>query len=381
MKISRRVHEPMRISFLADQFCSSAGGGRFARGLLNTLLSDPFLLNQIKSLDIVVTQNEPTPSLGRFPIPVAAIRRRFPARLRGTPLAAIYGYALPVVDVAFGPFYYVFPCRAKVRVVTVHDLSCFDFGFHPRASASKTISLLTRMVHSCDGFVCDSDSSLNDFVSRWPILADKAVRIYPGISHLETAPSSKRLVAERTILTVGTIEPRKNYSVILDAYERLSVELGDATPKLAVIGNLGWMSDGVANRLIKLQAAGKCIWLRNASDEQLADAYANATVFTYMSVSEGFGYPPFEAALARCPMVLSSASSVGEIWADHARCVDPRNIGQIISSWKWALSLSPEQKTEVVSRQLNHANKFSWQRAALSYLDFWRRISCAALSR
>jgi glycosyltransferase involved in cell wall biosynthesis len=230
------------------------------------------------------------------------------------------------------------------------------------------------MVHECDGVVCISEATLSEFQSQWPHLAHKGVVIYNGVSAFGTQPSNPRPVPERSILAVGTIEPRKNYPTLLDAFERLAHEQGDMAPVLTVVGNEGWMCDSVAHRLSALQAAGKCRWLRNASDEQLADAYAKAGVFSYLSLSEGFGYPPFEAALARCPMVLSNASSIGEIWFQHAMCVDPLDVEGIVAGWKWALSLNDAEREAVVARQESRAQEFTWSRTVHEYITFWNGL-------
>jgi glycosyltransferase involved in cell wall biosynthesis len=134
------------------------------------------------------------------------------------------------------------------------------------------------------------------------------------------------------------------------------------------------MSEHVAQRLLALQAAGRCQWLRQATDEQLAAAYAKAGVFTYLSWSEGFGYPPFEAAYARCPMVLSSASSVGEIWSGHARCVAPQDVAGIVAGWKWALALKGAERETVVAAQAARAREFTWHRAVSEYMAFWEQL-------
>ena len=96
--------------------------------------------------------------------------------------------------------------------------------------------------------------------------------------------------------------------------------------------------------------------------------------FTFLSLSEGFGYPPFEAAFARCPMVLSNASSVGEIWSGHAKCVDPHDVEGIVAAWKWALELTPAQREAVVATQERRAREFTWSRAIHEYIAFWNRL-------
>jgi glycosyltransferase involved in cell wall biosynthesis len=364
----------MKISILADQLGSPVGGGRFIHGFLTALFSDQNILDRLDHVCIVATQNESVAGLGPLPSRVSVVRRRFPGRWRQTVLARLFGYTLPDVDVAYGPFYYAFPCRAQVRVITVHDLSCFDERFHPAESARKTSALLTKMAHQCEGVVCDSDATLADFQSRWPQLAHKAVRIYLGVSDIGALRANPQPVREHSILAVGTIEPRKNYPTLLDAYDHLVHEQGGAAPMLMVVGNMGWMSERVGQRLLALQAAGRCQWLRQATDEQLADAYATAGVFTYLSWSEGFGYPPFEAAYAGCPMVLSSASSVGEIWSGHARCVAPQDVEGIAAAWKWALALKEAEREAVVAAQAARAREFTWSRAVNEYMAFWDKL-------
>jgi len=302
MKTMQEAPIRLRLSILADQLGSPVGGGRFVQGFIAALLSDSSIVDRLGAVDIVVTQNESVSCLGPLPPRVSIVRRRFPTRLRHTPVAALFGYALPAADVAFGPFFYTFPLRARVRVVTVHDLSVFNEQYHPPVGARKIGAQLTRMVNDCDGVVCISDTTLREFKNHWPHHAHKAVMIYNGVSPSATQLHRPKPVPDRSILAVGTIEPRKNYPVLLDAFERLALEQGDTAPVLTVVGHVGWMSESAERRLLALQSAGRCQWLRNASDERLAEAYAKAGVFTYLSLSEGFGYPPFEAAYARCPM-------------------------------------------------------------------------------
>ena len=359
---------------MADQLGSPVGGGRFTRGFLGALIFDSSILADLGSVDIVSTQNEPVESLGLLPPNVSVVRRRFPARFRNTPFALLFGRTLPSVDVAYGPFYYTFPYRAQARVVTVHDLSCFDERFHPREKASKSVALLTKMAHECDAIVCSSDATLHEFRRRWPRWAHKALRIYCGVSVSGAPAPSKPRSPTPSILTVGTVEPRKNYTSLLDAYERLILEQGDATPVLTIVGQMGWMSEPVERRLSALQATGRCKLLRDVSDDQLTDAYCEATVFTYLSLCEGFGYPPFEAAHARCPMVLSSDSSVGEIWSGHAKCVDPIDVSGIVAGWKWALTLSDSERRAVIERQIERADEFTWKRCINHYIELYEEL-------
>jgi len=135
------------------------------------------------------------------------------------------------------------------------------------------------------------------------------------------------------------------------------------------------MTTAVESRLRALEHTGACRWLRGASDCDLRREYSAADAFTYLSLYEGFGYPPFEAAFAGCPMVLSRDSSVGEIWSRYARCVDPNDIGEIVCAWRWALGLGTEEREAVAAAQRARAKEFSWSRALGEYIALWQDVA------
>ena len=255
----------------------------------------------------------------------------------------------------------------------------FDERFHPADRRDEQIATLTASVNRANVVVTDSDAVLAECRERWPNVSGKFTRIYLGTgpvpkdgqgSAVEPAGQQRPY-----ILTVGTIEPRKNYDAVFTAYEALVNELGDRAPDLVVAGRAGWMSQTTIDRLFTLVHTGRVHWLRDVSDGQLSGLYERAQVFTYLSLYEGFGYPPFEAAYAGTPMVLSSRSSIGEIWRDHACCVDPTDPAEIVRAWQWALSLNEEMRTAVLQRQARRAAEFSWKRCVQSYLDLYEELA------
>ena len=350
-----KIPPGLRLTFLADQLGSVAGGARFTTGFLQNLLADARALQQVERLSILVTQRESVGSLGSLPDNVRVLRRPFPSRLRQTILAGAFGWALPRSDIVHGPFYYVFPSQAAQSVVTLHDLSMFEGQFHPNGKRQSQMASVTASVLRADAVICDSDAILTECLRRWPGAAGKLTRVYLGtaaVSNRESASSSQHgMVARPYILAVGTIDPRKNYDRLLEAFEHLLAQLGDSAPDMVIVGGEGWMCEPTVQRLRKLQQGGKLHWLQRASDDELSVCYERASLFTYLSLYEGFGYPPFEAAYAGIPMVLSAMSSVGEIWSDYARCVDPTDVRAILSGWKWALGLGPSERHSVVERQ------------------------------
>ncbi len=127
-----------------------------------------------------------------------------------------------------------------------------------------------------------------------------------------------------TFLAVGTVEPRKNYDVLLDAFE-----LGERSGRpfqLVIAGKHGWKSERLRKRIESLTAAGFPLrWFKDLSDSELAWCYQNARALIYPSIAEGFGLPLLEALLQGCPVLASDLPVFREIGADHCRYFSPRD--------------------------------------------------------
>jgi glycosyltransferase involved in cell wall biosynthesis len=367
----------LKLSILADQLGSSAGGGRFTNGFLRALLSDSDALARIEKLDILVTANQPTAQLYPLPPQTRVIHRRFPSRLRPTILANWASRTFPSADIAHGPFFYVFPSQGRRTLITFHDASFLDDKYH-RADHNHAMQKLMKLqFERCAAVVCISRTVLSQVQDRWPQISDRCCLIYPGVDELSHPVDCSQDDNSQSafMLAVGTVEPRKNYATLLDAYEQLRTELGDDAPQLVIVGKAGWMSEAVCSRLVALANRGWLRWLQTATDAELARLYQTATLFTYLSLYEGFGYPPFEAAYAKRPMVVSAASSVGEIWSGYARCVEPSDVCAIVSGWKWVLGLSDSERQSVVGRQYARASEFSWKRCVTEYVQLYETLA------
>jgi glycosyltransferase involved in cell wall biosynthesis len=174
---------------------------------------------------------------------------------------------------------------------------------------------------------------------------------------------------EEIILAVGTVEPRKNYDAVLDCFEELLRIRGDSQTKLVVVGAAGWECAHTIARLSALEETGRVVWRRSATDGELAAWYKRATVFTYLSLYEGFGYPPFEAALAEVPMVLSNRSSIGELWSGRALCVDPTDQAAVVRAWLEVLDGHNDFRQRLIRSQHEWASRFTWSKAVGEYVE------------
>jgi glycosyltransferase involved in cell wall biosynthesis len=207
------------------------------------------------------------------------------------------------------------------------------------------------------------------------------------VIHLAADPSFRRLAGDdrRTdlerrlgldrgyILTVGSLEPRKNTIGLIEAVASLPVELTENL-SLAVVGPEGWLNRDIRERL---QAASRDLHIRNlgyVEDGDLAALYSFAEVFVYPSFTEGFGLPVLEAMACGAPVVSSNSSAIPEVAGDAALLVDPHDSSAIANAIERALS-DESLRLELRRRGLERAAGFSWQRTAEQTMEVYRRVA------
>jgi alpha-1,3-rhamnosyl/mannosyltransferase len=159
------------------------------------------------------------------------------------------------------------------------------------------------------------------------------------------------------VLTVATLEPRKNLRVLVDAHR-----LADAPTLLAVVGGAGW-GEQPSLDLPGIRLLGR------QSNEELARLYRGAAVVAYPSLFEGFGIPIIEAMASGVPVVASSHASMNEAAGDAALRADPDDP----AAWARALVEAAARREELGSRGLEHARRFTWRRVGETMLAAWEQ--------
>jgi glycosyltransferase involved in cell wall biosynthesis len=364
-----------RVLVQADQLASPAGGGRFLRGLASQLLvaADSGAARSANRIEVTFlsTQRESPQQVFGKGHAVRDVARRLPSRLRGTSIERAWCHLLPDTDVVYGSFSHVFPHPRAARVVTVHDVTFLRPEFHGESRSALLTRTTEKALSVADAVVCTCRSTERLLVDRWPNCAAKTTVVYSGFS-LPPDAATTRLQGHRpSLLVVGTIEPRKNYRTILRAFHVLRQRRPRDCPHLTVIGKRGWMCDEEVRGIEALVERGECTWLAKANDAVLWREYSTCSAFTYLPFEEGFGFPPFEAAALGCPLVLSDRSSIGEIWSETARCVDPSDVDAIANAWIWALEMSDSERSAVVDRQQQTVRRFSWEYCCQGYAKVW----------
>jgi alpha-1,3-rhamnosyl/mannosyltransferase len=163
-------------------------------------------------------------------------------------------------------------------------------------------------------------------------------------------------------LYVGTIEPRKNLDVLLDAYALLPQAVRQQWP-LILIGYQGWRSEHLHARIAAAASEGWARYLGFVEASELPLFYAGARVFVFPSLYEGFGLPVLEAMASGIPVVCSNASTLPEVAGDAAAMCEPQDVEGLTELINRALQDESWRKL-AISKGLLQAAKFSWQRCA-----------------
>ena len=283
-----------------------------------------------------------------------------------------YPYAMHILnghefDIIHNPSQVATYIRPKnTYVVTVHDLSPIVCPAGHVMSTRLDFSLLfPRTCKYSAQIIADSISTKNDLVRYFHIDPGKvrvvylaADRDYRVLSALELDEARKLgWIPEKFILTVGTLEPRKNIPNLLIAYHHL-LEAG-FPHKLVIVGKKGWKYQKIFDLLDKLGLTGMVVFMEGLSVARLCELYNLADLFVYPSLYEGFGFPPLEAMSSGCPVITSDVSSLPEVVGDAGITINPHDTKNLSDQLMKVLT-DENLRNEMRTRGIGQAGKFSW---------------------
>ena len=270
-----------------------------------------------------------------------------------------------------GPQFYL-PNFAGRSVVTIHDLSVFSWAHcHPEGRARMMQREILKSVSRASLVLTDSEFTRQELVAFFSLPPEK-VRAIPLASadcfrpHTQTELNS---VLPRLGLQVGgyylysgTIEPRKNLAVLLDAYSTLPQSLRTRWP-LVLCGYQGWHSEDLHTRIRTATNEGWARYLGYVSSEDLPFVFAGARLFAFPSLYEGFGLPVLEAMASGVPVVCSNSSSLPEVAGDAALMCEAEDGDGLAALLRRGLE-DDVWRANAQTQGLKQAARFSWARCA-----------------
>lgn len=268
-------------------------------------------------------------------------------------------------------------------ITTLHDAIPFINPGYANAKLRKFKNfILKQSVKYVDHVIAVSNYSVNEITSCYNVSSDKISVVYNGIDEnwLNSRPTQGQVrtvldkygLYSEFFLTVGTLQPRKNFERLLNAHSQLPLNIRKSYP-LVLVGRLGWSYESLLLTLANKIAAGEAVWLSNVeSREDLKCLYSAANSFLFPSLYEGFGLPILEAFATGVPVLTSNTTSLPEISDGIAIEVDPMSLDQMTDGMMHLLNLP--DRAERVAAGIARAQNLSWSNCARETIKVYRKV-------
>lgn len=285
--------------------------------------------------------------------------------LVGLSLEFFFRHSKP--DVFLSPTHYLPIFTPKKSAISVLDVSYLRF---PELFKPKDLSQLTRWtkysVKKAKAIFTISASSKDDIIKAYGIAEEKVIVTYPGIRTLDSKNKTLSMdgfkekygLKKNYILFVGTLQPRKNISRLIEAFSMLKDET-----ELVIVGKKGWLYEEILDAPKKFNAEDRVRFLDFVPDEDLNLFYKNAICFVLPSLYEGFGLPILEAMSYGCPVIAGNTSSLPEAAGDAALYVDPLSVADIKKKLELIIG-DKGLREKLIKKGYEQVKKFSWEKTA-----------------
>lgn len=290
------------------------------------------------------------------------------------------------LDLFHSPDFVLPPISGRIRgriptLLTVHDLS---FVHYPETFTPALVNYLNRVVpwsvRRASHILADSQATKDDLVRLWQTPTEKVTVLYSGVGReFRPVTEGKQLAAVRKkyelgpapyLLSVSTLQPRKNYQMLIRAFRPVA----DTQPhNLVIAGGKGWLYEEMLAEVKAQGLDGRVKFIGFVEDADLPALYSDANLFVFPSLYEGFGLPLLEAMACGVPVVTSNASCLPEVAGEAAVQLSPHEP----AAWTGAMVRllgNPTQRAKLVAAGFLQARQFTWHKAARQLLEIYRRL-------
>ena len=307
------------------------------------------------------------------------------------------GVPLPVqlftgrIDLFHSPDFVLPPVRGDVpTLLTVHDLS---FVHYPATFPAKLVAYLNRVVPRsvarASHILADSESTRRDLAAVWRVPDDKVTVLHSGVNErFRPVTDAATLGAVRAryglgdrpyVLTVGTVQPRKNYELLVRAFRSVAESLPHA---LVIAGGRGWLSNGLRAEIDRQGLAERVLLPGFVDDADLPALYSAADLFVFPSLYEGFGLPLLEAMACGVPVISSDASSLPEVATTGGATTGGEPAALLLSpgdeaAWTAAMLRllgDAAARQPLIEAGRAQVGRFTWGRAARQLAALYERL-------
>ncbi|MFK7802230.1 MAG: glycosyltransferase family 4 protein [Anaerolineae bacterium] len=366
-----------------------AGIGRYTRELIHSLAHETDFADQF-DLTLFSARPPVEPPVAN-PLPTHPAIKHAPAFLDEKWLYRIwYRLRIPFpvqtftgrLNLFHSPDFVLPPLAGSIpSLLTVHDLS---FLHYPKTFTPALVSYLNSVVPWSVGrathILADSVATKNDLVELWQTPAEKITVLYSGVNprfapvedpaEINKIRQKYKLGDAPWILSVGTVQPRKNYKLLIQAFGKIAHLFPH---NLVITGGKGWLFEDILAEVQNQGLDGRVIFTGFVDDEDLPAIYSGATLLAFPSLYEGFGLPILEAMGCGTPVINSDASCLPEVAGNCTIQLAPEGVDA------WANGLADllkdeELRSKLVAAGYEQTKQFTWKRSAEQLLSIYTRL-------
>ena len=364
----------IRVEASSTSHAKPTGVGLYTKRLVEALVRQKKADLFVSHFNFLGRQHKPDVE-GSYHLETISFPERVYAKLHFYGIAPPIDLFRPKVDYTFFPNYVLWPTmRSRKTIVTVHDLSFVKF---PEVVEVKNLAYLHKVVapsvRKASVVLTVSETMKSEIVEHFHIPASKILvtHIPPSGIFYETSSldvySLYNIPTKKYMMFASTIEPRKNLSVLLRAYEKLPARL-QKEYSLVIAGGLGWQSEDIAEDIKRLQKRYPNVVLTgHFSQTQAVALYQNASIFIMPSLYEGFGMPVLEAMITNTPVIASDIPVLREVCGDAGLFFPVHDETMLAHQIE---NLAGDVKLQKSLVKLGHKNleRFNWDSIAANLL-------------
>jgi glycosyltransferase involved in cell wall biosynthesis len=360
-----------------------AGIGRYTREMVKALAANSHFTPAYRLFVAAAGRGNLPPLPGRnFTWRPTRLSERWLARLW-------YRLQLPLpiehwtgpLNVFHAPDFFLPPVRSSSKtVVTVHDLSFVREPASVMPGMSRHLNTwVPRSVARADHVIAVSAATRQDLIELYRTPPEKVSVLYHGVTpefRPVTDPSILNAVRHKLglgdvpfILSLGTIQPRKNFQRLIRAFARLEEQFS-----LVIVGSTGWEAQPIFDEVAAQGLTGRVHFPGHVADADLPALYSAAALFAYPSLYEGFGLPALEAMACGTPVVASDRSALPEVVGPAGLLVDPTDIEAMAAAMARVLS-NPEFSRRLSLAGQKRAAAFTWEAMARQLVEIYQQLS------
>lgn len=326
-----------------------AGVGQYAINLINSLFriddKNEYIIYSTKPYktdkeNIVISKNSKYPFAGIFwmkRVSMDAKKRK--------------------VDILISPSNMLFALLFPKTIQFIYDLAPIYYSKFFSRKAVIMYKLLTKFVlPRAWKIAVDSNTVKSEIVTYTGINESKITVIYPSINEIILSDASTDIpfkLPEKYILTISTLEPRKNIIKLIEGFNEYLKSSKDNVMKLVIVGKKGWFYTEIFKCVSNLKLKDRVIFAGYVEDKHISHILKNASTFAYLSEYEGFGMPILEALYFGLPTIVNDIPVFNECFKDEATFVNANDAKAITNAFKLSKTNNSFDKT-----------KYSWEKSA-----------------